>query len=154
MPKNIPLSQGKVAIVDDEDYDELSRWKWCISSKGYAVRNGSGQRKGQTIHMHREIIGVPPDGMETDHKNQNKIDNRKVNLRHCTRTVNQCNKGKYQNNKSGVTGVSLYGSCKRRQYVAEIHNLGRRFREYFNTFEEAVEARQRMETRRAMELGV
>ena len=89
--KTIPLTQGKVAIVDDEDYTWLMQWKWH-SSYGYAMRRErtwSGKQKG--IFMHR-VVNKTPLGLETDHINRNKLDNRKENLQSVTHQENTCNK--------------------------------------------------------------
>ncbi len=96
--KEIKLTQGKIALVDDDDFERLNECKWHYHDLGYA-RNGS---KG---YMHR-FINNTPDGFETDHINQNKLDNRKFNLRTVTASVNQTNKPIPKNNTSGVQGVT------------------------------------------------
>lgn len=91
--KEIELTQGFKAIVDDEDYEYLSKWKWHYSN-GYAVRHNSelyrttGKRR--LLPMHR-LIANTPDEMLTDHANGNKLDNRKVNLRVCNPQQNSSN---------------------------------------------------------------
>lgn len=100
----IPLTQGKFAKIDDADFDWLSQWKWYYS-KGYAVRNSprvSGKR--HAIYMHR-LIANTPDGLETDHRDGNKIDNQRRNLRPCTTSQNKMNTGLQANNSSGFRGV-------------------------------------------------
>ena len=94
--KEIPLTQGKVAIVDDEDYNWLSQWRWC-AHKGrrdfYAVRNSycsSGKRI--ILPMHRQILGLGfGDSREGDHKNHNTLDNRRKNIRIAQRFENARN---------------------------------------------------------------
>lgn len=73
----ILLTKGFSAIVDDDDYEFLSQWKWHWTG-GYAVRNtaGSNGRKQKRLHMHR-IINKTPDGSQTDHINGDTLDNRK-----------------------------------------------------------------------------
>lgn len=88
--KFIELSKGKVAIVDDEDYKSLSIYKWSYNSKGYAWRSIKGENKRTYILMHRFIMGAKADEL-IDHKNGNRLDNRKCNLRICTRSQNNCN---------------------------------------------------------------
>ena len=87
----IPLTQGKFAIVDAEDYERLSEHKWYAKKvKGgrfYAARNAGGK----VIKMHREILDVPP-GMVCDHKNHDTLDNRKSNVRICTPAQNNYNR--------------------------------------------------------------
>ncbi len=90
--KQIPLTQGKFAIVDSEDFKRLNQWKWYFNA-GYALR---GQRnfgcKGNCvkIYMHR-LIAETPEGMQTDHINGDRLDNRKCNLRAATISQNIMN---------------------------------------------------------------
>ena len=103
--KEIDLTQGKKAIVDDEDFEWLSQWKWCYDGN-YAVRHSptvNGKRR--PIWMHREIMKTP-EGMETDHRDMDKINNRKENLRICLLSENQRNRVAYANNTSGYKGVT------------------------------------------------
>lgn len=97
--KKIPLTQGKFAIVDDNDYEWISQCKWYFH-KGYAKR----QLHREKLFMHR-IIAHSPSDMETDHKNGNTLDNRKENLRICTSAGNNRNRGMNKNNTSGAKGV-------------------------------------------------
>lgn len=89
--KYIELTQGMRAIVDDKDFEELSKYKWYY--KLYAVRNGWVNGKRTTIRMHRQIMGAKV-GEEIDHKNGHRIDNRKANLRRVTRSQNMWNRRK------------------------------------------------------------
>lgn len=104
MTKEIPLTQGKVALVDDDDFERLIVSKWCVSAQGYAIRHLRKFQFGSTM-MHREILGAPKD-MDVDHVNLNKLDNRRVNLRLCKMSQNIANSGKRKNNTSGYKGVS------------------------------------------------
>lgn len=97
--KLIPLTQGRFAQVDDEDYEWLSKWKWCVSG-GYAER----VEDKKAFLMHREINHTPS-GMDTDHMDHNKLNNCKSNLRTCTRRENSQNMKKPPSNKSGFKGV-------------------------------------------------
>lgn len=101
--KEIRLSQGKYAIVDDRDYDELSQWKWKYSN-GYAVRSVYQNGKQRTISMHRMVANTPS-GKDTDHISGNTLDNRRENLRVCSHAENQRNRKMSKNNKSGYKGV-------------------------------------------------
>lgn len=106
MAKTIPLTQGKVAIVDDCDYAELSKYKWCFH-KRYAIRNVKANGKCKQVYMHRVIAGTP-DGMETDHVNGDSLDNRRCNLRWATTAQNQANRRIDGDNRSGYKGVYFH----------------------------------------------
>lgn len=93
--KEISLTQEKVALVDDDLYEELNQFKWHahkMRNTLYAVRHSptiNGKRP--IIRMHHEIIGVPPTGFMTDHENGCGTDNQRENLRHVTNRQNQQN---------------------------------------------------------------
>lgn len=134
--------KGVFAIVDDDDYEELNKQKWYLSNKGYACR---GIRSKQlpfgykTIFMHR-LVNKTPEKYLTDHKNRNKLDNRKINLRTATEAENRYNVIR-KDNKSGVPGVSWYKHTNKwLAYIwvnKKMINLG-----YFKDFEQAVSARK------------
>lgn len=139
--KEIPLSQDKVALVDDDMYDYLSKWKWCYH-KGYAARNelfitASGEKARKLVRMHRVIMNAP-DGMDVDHRWGDTLDNRKENLRICTRQQNSCNKAQV-NNTSGFKGVSWHKA--RNKWRAQIKLNQRQIHlGYFNNKTEAAKA--------------
>jgi len=81
--KEMELTKGKVALVDDKDFEWLSQWKWSIFSIGYAGRT----EVYKTIYMHR-VIANAPKGFVIDHLNGNIRDNRRCNLRICTHAEN------------------------------------------------------------------
>jgi len=141
MSRQIPLTQGKFAIVDDEDYKWLSQQKWYYSldkRTGYALRKIIVNGKHTSQRMHRAILGLKR-GEITDHVNRNGLDNRRCNLRKCTQSQNNRNSRKNRNNTSGYIGVSwnkekgrwsAYIKCNTKQ----IH-LG-----YFDDLEQAAQA--------------
>src|SRR4030066_2184242 len=102
--KEIKLTRGKVAIVDDEDYEWINQWKWHCNGQGYAERHCDIPGKRTMIKMHRLILNTP-NGMETDHINHNRLDNRKSNLRVRTRSQNAINTPIRSSNTSGKKGV-------------------------------------------------
>jgi hypothetical protein len=125
--KEIKLTKGKVTIVDDEDYEYLSQWKWQFNV-GYASRSSSVRGKSCKIYMHRIIAHTPMD-KETDHINRDKLDNRRKNLRICSSAVNERNKSIVCTNTSGARGVNWEkGRNKWRAgitYNYKYYNLGR-----------------------------
>ena len=109
MSKQIPLTQGKFATVDDEDYDRLMKYKWCarIRDDGaawYACRKEIVDGKHHQQQMHRFILDAP-NGMLCDHVNGNGLDNRRVNLRLATPKQNTMNRGANRNH-IGFKGVT------------------------------------------------
>lgn len=118
--KLIKLSKNKFAKVDDEDFEYLNKWKWSVSSNNYAVRRVSRKLKGKNniiILMHRQIMKTNKN-MQTDHINQNKLDNQKSNLRMCTRSENSCNRLKRKNTSSKYKGV-CWDKAKKK-WVAQV----------------------------------
>ncbi len=117
--KVIELTQGQVALVDDEDFDGLSRWKWCIAktqSTIYAKRRRKNSKKCYTILMHRDIM-LPDAGMVIDHIDGNGLNNQRYNLRICSQSQNMRN----INSRSGASkykGVCRWGDSGR--WKAEI----------------------------------
>lgn len=106
------------ALVDDEDYEELSRYKWSAQKNGntfYALRHLKDEKQ-TTILMHAQIMQTPR-GMHTDHIDGNGMNNQRSNLRVCTTAENQMNRGKQSNNTSGFKGVTRY----KKQWQAQIN---------------------------------
>ena len=109
--KKIPLTQGKFALVDDEDYNELSKHKWLAAkccNKLYARRAIwiKGGNRSVWMSMHTQLLNPPP-GYECDHINGDGLDNRRANLRIATRAQNQQNRLKKTGTTSRYKGVSL-----------------------------------------------
>jgi hypothetical protein len=93
--KKLNLTKNQFALVDDADYPELSKYKWTFNN-GYASRFSTGEGKDRKIiYMHRLLVN-PPTGLEVDHINWNRLDNRRRNLRAVTRTENMLNKPCYK----------------------------------------------------------
>ena len=137
--KKIPLTKGQFAIVDDEDYEWLNERSWCYSH-GYALR---GTNSGKRIYMHREINNTP-EGLETDHINRDKLDNRRSNLRTANRSMNSANHSAHRHNITGIKGVVL--DKRTRLYRAQIGVDGKRIHlGYFKDVEQAKQARGKAE---------
>jgi hypothetical protein len=120
--KEIQLTQGQTAIVDDDVYDRLSQWKWCAhwkpNTKSFvAVRTDLSTGKPKTILLHREIMSTPDD-MDCDHIFHNTLDNRRSQLRNVTKLQNRMNEKLHINSTSGYKGVSW--NKKRGKWAVQI----------------------------------
>ena len=141
--KQIELTQGCKATVDDDDFDWLSQYKWCAQKRRrgyYAVRSiRESATKTTSYYMAREIITCPP-GLQVDHINHDTLDNRKENLRVCTIAQNQHNQQiKNVNKTSKYKGVSW--SPRQKSYRADIvKGKDHWFLGYFKDEEEAASA--------------
>jgi len=135
--KEIKLSQNKVALVDDEDYGFLNKWKWYADKDGntyYAKRNTpcpDGKRR--ILLMHR-LLMTPAPGQEIDHKDRNGLNNQKANLRVCTHGENRANS--VCNNKTGYRGVCKYGN-KWQAQIRDYKGKGKLYLGTYGTPEEA-----------------
>lgn len=140
MTREIALNTGATVLVDDEDHDWLNQWRWQAHSRGcYAMR--CKKRGGrETIYMHRVILehhGAMLGDFEVDHINHNGLDNRKANLRLCTRAENERNQVRRRNNTTGFIGVTHKGS----KWMARIRcNITMTYLGTFDTAEEAARA--------------
>lgn len=93
------------AIVDDEDFEKLSQFRW-FTVHGYAMATDLEKKKN--IQMHRIVLGIENVSwleLYTDHINRNRLDNRRMNLRTCKPFQNQGNRRMQPNNTSGFIGV-------------------------------------------------
>lgn len=109
--KTIPLTRGRFALVDDLDYDNLSKFKWHAkrdtkskTERWVAARTVGPKRKTKTVLMHRLLMGFPVG--EVDHKNRNGLDNQRENLRLATDSQQMSNRiGSNRVNRTGYRGV-------------------------------------------------
>jgi hypothetical protein len=110
MAKALPLTQGRVALVDDADYPALSAWKWTYlphrSGTGYAVRWTRRDGRRRTIYLHRQLTGaIPP--WQVDHRDGDGLNNQRANLRVCAQSHNFANRARLPASKrSRFRGVS------------------------------------------------
>lgn len=125
--------EGKVAIIDDEDFDMVNSFNWHVVNN-YPVKSLGQRPNRKKISMHRFVLGYIPEGKLVDHINGDTLDNRKVNLRICTNAQNQMNAKKQDINNAS----SIYkGVIKHKPWRASIANttIG-----YFDTEIEAAQA--------------
>jgi hypothetical protein len=102
--RQIPLTNGGYAVVDNVDYVRLTRHRWYRHPKGHAQRSVNVGGRVRTIYMHREIVGAPA-SHQVDHKDRNKLNNRRRNLRLATNGQNQRNREKQAAAASCYKGV-------------------------------------------------
>lgn len=139
MTKQIQLSRGMCALVDDEDFERLASHVWhvgCSARPWYAARNSPrGQGKRHKIFMHRELAKAQK-GDIVDHINGNSLDNRRCNLRLCDASENARNIAMRKDNRNGFKGVIQRGQF----WAARIGAGGCLSLGVFNTAEDAAHA--------------
>jgi hypothetical protein len=137
--KEIPLTQGKVALVDDEDYEYLSQWKWWAMKNGknwYAGRNSRTiDGKRFNVYMHRVIMQAGP-GQQIDHRDGNACNNTRSNLRFATHSQNQGNQRRNSINTSSYKGVTWQKNDKK--WVSKINKNKQRY--HLGYFDDPIEA--------------
>jgi len=111
--KQIQLTQGKFALVDDEDFEELNKYKWfaakCNKGMFYARRAETvGFKKQVLIPMHRQILDIKSKNEFGDHIDFNTLNNQRSNLRVCTKRQNCQNRKSRKGSSSKYLGVSLH----------------------------------------------
>ena len=139
--KTIKLTGLSKTIIDDNQYDSLSKYSWyALNCSGYvyAVTNVNGK----TIRMHRMIMSVKNHTIKVDHINGDTLDNRIENLRTCSNAENIRNQKKHSNNTTGYPGIGKYKDDRGKYrafiiYEYKYINLGR-----FSTLKEAKKARR------------
>jgi hypothetical protein len=120
--RGIPLTKGKIAIIDEEDYGRVSSYRWCARNDYdgafYAQRSMRINHKKNMMLMHRFIMGLElGDGKIIDHINHNGVDNRRVNLRVVSRSINCINCKPRKNNTTGFRGVYREKRCSSKWQV-------------------------------------
>lgn len=134
--KSIFTRKGEEILVDDEDFESLSKVLWRVND-GYAARTVRINGKKQNQYMHRLIFGLEPHSREwLDHINMNRLDNRRENLRLCTNAQNQQNRTLSKRNTTGYKGVSFQANTRKYRVQIKCHGV----RRYLGEFETADEA--------------
>ena len=126
--KTIELTRGKVALVDDADFVVLSQYSWCTKRDGhqfYAHRSKKQQGKTITTMMHRQITGLAVGNTyQVDHINGDGLDNRRENLRICSKAQNVRNSRKYTG-LHRYKGVAFYHGRPNKSWQARIRVEGK-----------------------------
>lgn len=107
--KEIPLTQGQVALVDDEDFDNVSQYRWTAKKRSYDDVFYAWSRLGEVgtnnrVFLHAFLMGHR-DGLQVDHIDRNGLNCQRHNLRWATVSQNHANKCRLRNNTSGYKGV-------------------------------------------------
>jgi len=134
--RSIPLTKGRVALVDDSDFDEISQFTWyaverrhCCYAARYAYEggDGSGARGARgtqfSVFMHRQITKAPA-GLYVDHRNGDGLLNTRENLRTCTPSQNQHNRRHFQTGKSSRF-IGVVWDRRRNKWMAHIKDGGK-----------------------------
>ena len=141
--KQIPLTKGQFALVDDEDFDFLMQWKWFAQTAHretyYAARRDNVTKR--VIFMHRAVNNTP-DGKVTDHIDCNGLNNTRANLRTATQLQNLMNRSPQKGGTSPLKGAWLDTSAKtRKQWRSAIRLNGKlKYLGRFETEQEAADA--------------
>ncbi len=131
--REIYLTKGKVALVDDKDYDWLNQWKWCanlVHGIWYAKRaiytGPKGDKKQTMLKMHRVILDVTNRDIFVDHRDHNGLNNQRYNIRKGTQTDNARNKRSAKNATSKYVGVYMNGNPRviYKKWVAKLYTKG------------------------------
>ncbi len=112
--KTIRLSQDKVAIVDDKDFERVSQFKWHLSRckrSYYAKRSIKINGRGATVLLHRFILGLRPGDPDVDHANRDGLNNHRSNLRLATKRQNMHNRRKTYLRSGHRTSSKYKGVC-------------------------------------------
>ena len=153
MVREIQLTQGKVALVDDEDYNSLMEFNWFAARQRrrnrevyYAVRSAinTDGRYNKQVFMHRIILGLDEEdlGVKTDHEDGDGLNNQRYNLRRATYGQNNSNRIKTQEASSRYKGVSW--DTRAEKWVVQIQHNHHRFRlGFFDDEEEAAKTYDR-----------
>lgn len=142
--REIPLTRGQVALVDDEDYERLACFKWFAfrtastnryyAARGIRYRKPDGRVSVRLVFMHNQIMG-PESEKEVDHANRDSLDNQRSNLRFATRAQNQANVTSRRMSRSGFRGVY---PMRNGRFYAMVRRGGRLV--HLGVFADAIEA--------------
>lgn len=138
--KEIKLTQGMFAMVDDDDFEKLNNFKWFAHKSGNAfyaeTRIGDGYKKQKVLKMHRFIMNLNKEKLVVDHRDMNGLNNTKENLRVCTRSQNAMNKKSQQGSFSKYKGVSYHKRNKKFQAEITINSK----KKYIGNYHKDVDA--------------
>lgn len=118
--REVPLTKGLFALVDDADFDRVATFRWYAFRRGrlwHAARSVKRKGKRSTIHMHRWLLDAP-NGVEVDHRDGNGLNNTRENLRLCTHGQNAINhRRSFSSKSSRFHGVCWHARSQRWRVV-------------------------------------
>lgn len=134
--KRVILKSGHTIIIDSEDFNRVTAYKWCVSGNKHVMR----YFKDKGVYLHHFIAGQPLKPFEMDHINQNPLDNRKSNLRIVSKRIQTLNRPVRKDNTSGTTGIyKKYGKWAAAVFMdSKYIHIG-----LFTNYEDAVKARNK-----------
>ena len=112
--KKIPLTKGLFALIDDDDYERVSKFKWCAAKSAHGntfyaqsrVRDGEG--RSIPMSMHRFILGITDSDIHVDHQDGDGLNNQRYNIVAGTRSDNMLNTRRHRRDETiGVTGIQM-----------------------------------------------
>ncbi len=122
--KLIPLTQGKFAQVDDEDYEYLNQFKWFAHKSKRTFYAEHTDKKGKTLKMHRVILKETNPKTEIDHEDHDGLNNQKYNLKKCVGFKNCHNRQPDKNSSSKYKGV-FYAKIEKKWAAAITVHIGK-----------------------------
>lgn len=125
---------GTLVVIDDGFYSTYMKYKWFLIKQNLSI---VAQVDGKTVYLHRMITGCP-ENLVVDHINHDRLDNRLINLRVCSRSDNQRNRYASRNNRTGYKGVFHSTGQGERPYEARIQYNGKK--KYLGRFNSAYSA--------------
>jgi len=137
--KEIQLTRGKVALVDDEDFEWLNKFNWIAAKRKFTYYANRSVRKGgcRVIAMHRLILGIEDSKIHGEHRDGDGLNNQRYNLRQATSAQNQANRGSF--GKSIYKGV--YKMNNRPGFISKIsHERKSQYLGYFRSDKKAAKA--------------
>ena len=137
-------NHGKIVYECNCDYDKIKNYCWRSDNDNYIISYDTKLNNYSTIWMHRIILNLNDKNLEVDHKNHNKNDNRKINLRVLTHAQNGKNQSLSKNNKSGTSDVCWHKSTQKGQARICVNNK-RIYLGCFSDINEAIKVRKEAE---------
>lgn len=137
-------NNGEEFYFDLEDYDKIKNYCWRSDNDNYIISHDTKSNNYSTIWMHRIILNLNDKNLEVDHKNHNKKDNRKINLRVLTHSQNGKNQSLSKNNKSGTSDVCWHKATQKWQARICVNNK-RIYLGCFADIDEAIRVRKEAE---------